>query len=237
MSGFIADLWGWRYSFLIMGLIGFLCLVIFVALLPKSRHFLPHKLHVRGAVDEITLHLANPALRYAYYIAAILFFVFIGLFNYLSYHLHQAPYFLSTTLIGLLYLSYLAGTFSSTLSGKLDKLFTIPRRVMAGLGIMITGILLMITTPLLLILLGLVIVSFGFFFAHSASSSWVSQHAGNARGSASALYLFAYYLGGSIGSTLLGYVWEPWGWRAVAFFCIALVLSAMVAAFRMQKTV
>ena len=236
ISGFAADIWGWRYSFLIMGFIGLACLVSFLLLLPKSRHFVPHKLSLRGAGREMKQHIKNSILRDAYYIAAILFFVFIGLFNYLSYHLHAAPYFLSTALIGLLYLSYSAGTFSSTLSGKLEYLFTIPQRILIGLGIMVAGILLMTTTPLLIILIGLVVLCFGFFFAHAASSSWVSRHAKDAKGSASALYLFAYYMGGSIGSTLLGYIWDPWGWKAVAYVCIGFVLLGMLLALRMKKT-
>lgn len=235
ISGFAADMWGWRYSFLAMGLVGFLCLAIFLALLPDSKHFKPHRFCLRGAAGEIFMHIRNPVLRRVYYIAAILFFVFVGLFNYLGYHLHQAPYFLSTTIIGLLYLSYLAGTFSSTLSGRLDQVFTIPQRVVSGLGIMILGIILMITSPLWSILLGLVVLSFGFFFAHSASSSWVSRHAREAKGSASALYLFAYYMGGSVGSLSLGWVWEPWGWKAVTLVCIVLILLAVLFALWLKE--
>lgn len=117
----------------------------------------------------------------------------------------------------------------------MGNVLTIPQRVLVGLGIIVTGIILMTTSPLLLILVGLVILSFGFFFAHSASSSWVSHHAKTAKGSASALYLFAYYMGGSIGGTFLGWVWEPWGWKAVALVCIGFIMLAMVSALRMQK--
>lgn len=78
MSGFVADMWGWRFSFLVMGLTGLLCFMLFILLLPRSRHFVSHKFSLHGAVEEILQHLRNPVLRFAYYIAGILFLFLSG---------------------------------------------------------------------------------------------------------------------------------------------------------------
>jgi YNFM family putative membrane transporter len=235
ISGFSADLWGWRSSFLIIGIIGLICFFLFMLLLPQSNHFKPRPFSFKKANQEIWMHLKNPVLRPAYYIAGIIFFIFMGLFNYLSYHLHADPYRLSSTFIGLLFLSYLAGTFSSTFSGKLEGVLTIPQRIFIGLIIMLAGILLMLAIPLYLILIGLIIVCFGFFFTHAAAMNWVSSHTEEAKASASSLYLFFYYIGGSIGSTLLGYTWELWGWKAVVGVNILLLFIGMGCAWMIYK--
>lgn len=234
ISGFVADLWGWQYSFLVMGLIGLLSFMLFIFLLPPCKHFKSNRFSKTRAIKEMMSHWKNPILRTAYYNAGIIFFIFVGLFNYLGFHLHLPPYSLSTSFIGLLYLSYIFGAFSSTLSGKLDHIFTIPQRVFIGSFVMLIGILLMFTKPLILILIGLTFVVIGFFFSHAASSSWVSHHAQEAKASASALYLFSYYIGGSLGSSFLGYIWEPFGWSAVILVTALLVITSMWNARRMN---
>lgn len=235
ISGIVADWWGWDYSFLVLGLVGIACFLPFIILLPASRHFKAHHFSWEKGISEITFHWKNPVLRDAYYTAGIIFFVFVALFNYLGYHLHQAPYNLSTSLIGLLYLTFLAGTFSSILSGKLDRIFNITQRIFAGLLFMLVGIFFMLFKPLFLIIIGITLVCFGFFFAHAASSNWVSLHAKEAKASASAIYLFAYYLGGATGGTLLGFVWEHSGWTAVALICASVVMLGGLFVRRMSQ--
>jgi len=227
ISGFVADFWGWRFSFLVMGLFGLISFLVFLFLLPRSSNFRAKNFTKLKAIQDIFIHWRNPVLRRAYYLAGIIFFIFVGLFNYLGYYLHAEPYYLSTTIIGLLYLTYLAGTFSSTLSGKLADRLTIVQRIFFGLVITLVGLLLMLLKPLVIIFIALIFIVFGFFFTHSAASSWVSFHAKEARASASALYLFSYYMGGSMGSSFLGYIWEPFGWNAVILVTIILVLLGM----------
>ncbi|MGG3468542.1 MFS transporter [Neobacillus pocheonensis] len=227
IGGFTSDLWGWRYAYLTMGAIGFLCFLFFVFSLPKSRHFSPNALQLRVVSGHFIGHLKNRELRSAYFLAGIIFFIFMGLFNYLSYHLHGAPYHLSSSIIGLLYLSYLAGTFSSTLSGKLDSIMSIPNRMCTGLLIMLIGVLLTLFTSLPLILIGLILLCFGFFFVHAAATNWVSILATEAKGSSSSLYLFFYYAGGSLGSFLLGFVWEYFGWYTTVGVTTLLLVVGM----------
>jgi YNFM family putative membrane transporter len=64
-----------------------------------------------------------------------------------------------------------------------------------------------------------------FFAAHSVASSWIGPRARRAKGQASSLYLFSYYLGSSIAGTLGGVFWHNYGWNGVGGF-IALMLCA-----------
>ncbi|MEH7482312.1 hypothetical protein V7157_14765 [Neobacillus drentensis] len=58
---------------------------------------------------------------------------------------------------------------------------------------------------------------------HAAPTNWVSILAKEAKGSASSLYLFFYYAGVSLGSFLLGFVWEYFGWYAIVAVTIMLL--------------
>ncbi|GAW31647.1 MFS transporter [Carboxydocella sp. JDF658] len=228
ISGVIADYWGWRYAFLVLGGLCLLGYVLFLWWLPPSRHFRSRPFSGQKALAEIKEHWSNPVLRNAFLLGGMILFVFVGLFNYLGFRLQQAPYYFSATATGFLYLTYLAGTFSSTLSGRLDGRLTIPQRILTGLVLMSLGLVMMILKPLFLIVAGLIFFCFGFFFAHAATSNWVSRKARQARAAASALYLLCYYLGGTAGGYFLGYVWQWGGWLWLSAVCFFMLLAAMV---------
>lgn len=67
------------------------------------------------------------------------------------------------------------------------------------------------------------------FAAHSVASSWIGPRARRAKGQASSLYLFSYYLGSSIAGTLGGVFWHSYGWNGVGgFIALMLVLAILV---------
>ncbi len=90
---------------------------------------------------------------------------------------------------------------------------------------MLLGLLLTLFSSLWLIFAGMLLFSAGFFAAHSVASSWIGPRARRAKGQASSLYLFSYYLGSSIAGTLGGVFWHHYGWNGVGGF-IALMLCA-----------
>jgi YNFM family putative membrane transporter len=67
----------------------------------------------------------------------------------------------------------------------------------------------------------------GFFAAHSVASSWIGPRARRARGQASSLYLFSYYLGSSMAGTLGGVFWHNYGWNGVGGFIALMLLGAV----------
>src|SRR5437588_11341641 len=67
----------------------------------------------RQTLRDMALHLHNRRLVGAFIIGFTLFFGFIGTFTYLPYYL-AGPYFrLPTVTLGLVYLLWLTGVFSS----------------------------------------------------------------------------------------------------------------------------
>jgi YNFM family putative membrane transporter len=68
-------------------------------------------------------------------------------------------------------------------------------------------------------------VTFGFFGGHAIASSWVGKRAGMGKAHASALYLFFYYVGSSVGNTAGGFFWSMDGWGGVILMIVVFVLG------------
>ncbi|GGB98241.1 MFS transporter [Marinobacterium zhoushanense] len=215
IGGFVGEWLGWSNAFLVMSGISLVCLLAFALLLPPSQHFSARPVRPRQMLADLLHHLRNPVLLTVYIIGGLNFFIFINQYSYITFVLSDAPYGLSPALLGLLFLTYLTGTIGSTIAGRVALHLGQPRCMALGILILMTGSLVTLLPGLPAIVLGLLINSFGFFFAHSSASSWVSHNAGRAKASASSLYLVFYYLGASSGGFYLHPFWSAAGWSGV----------------------
>jgi MFS transporter, YNFM family, putative membrane transport protein len=74
------------------------------------------------------------------------------------------------------------------------------------------------------------LVGIGTFFAQATATGFVSRAATTDRGSASGLYLASYFLGGLVGSAVLGQLFDRLGWAAcVTGVGISLLVAALLA--------
>ncbi|MBR9882184.1 MAG: MFS transporter [Oceanospirillales bacterium] len=215
VGGFVGEWLGWSNAFLVMSGVSLVCLLAFALLLPPSQHFSPRPVRPRQMLADLALHLRNPALLLAYIIGGLNFFIFVNQYSYVTFVLADAPYNLPPSLLGLLFLTYLSGTVGSTLAGRVALKISQPRCMTLGIVILMIGSAVTLMPGLPAIILGLLINSFGFFFAHSSVSSWVSHNAERAKASASSLYLMFYYLGASVGGFYLHPFWDMAGWFGV----------------------
>ncbi|WP_421683809.1 MFS transporter [Stutzerimonas urumqiensis] len=233
LAGLLGDLGGWPLALGGVASLGLLALGLFVWLLPPSRHFRAQRLSFGGVLGNFATHLGNPRLRVLFLLGFLLMGSFVALFNYIGFRLAGAPFGLSSTVIGSLFMVYLAGIFSAGWAGKLVPRFGARRVLLGGVGLMLLGIALCATAWLASITLGLGVFTLGFFAAHAVASGQVGHHAGGAKAQASALYLCAYYLGSSLVGYVGGYVWEHAGWWPLVAVLAGLLVIAGVAARRL----
>ncbi|WP_181347490.1 MFS transporter [Thalassobacillus sp. CUG 92003] len=215
MSGVLTDLFNWRIAFVIIGVISLLLVITVYVALPVSRHFEAKPLAFKTLMADQKHLLKDRTMRYAYLIGGFHFFVFIGVFNFITYLLSDPPFSVSTSVLGMLFITYLAGTVSSTLAGKASQKWPQTRCLYAGIIMMAVSLVVTLIPSFPIIFGALLLLSFGFFFAHSTSSSWVTRHATYAKASANGLYLTSYYLGGSLGSFYYGWLWNLFQWPGV----------------------
>lgn len=187
----------------------------------------------RQAYLAMFAHLANQRLRFAYLIGGSLFFGFLGIFTYLPYYLSAPPFSVPPAIVALAYLSYLAGVIVSPWAGALSARYPRPRLIMIGLLIAMAGIGLTLIPSLPLVALGLWTLCSGMFIAQGIAPALVNQLAPQAKGAASALYLVAYYIGGTLGGVIPGFGWQAAGWPGVTLICLGALALALAAASRL----
>ncbi len=227
VMGMVTDVFSWRIGFLVLGGLSIVICCYFIYALPPSKHFIARPLHIKSLLKSLAQHIKNPILLKLYGIGFLLMGSFVTLYNYISYKLLGAPYFLSETVVGWIFIIYLVGTFSSTWFGSLSDRFGRQTVMMCGIVIMLGGALLTLPIQFLWKLIGITIFTFGFFGAHSIASGAVSYHALEDKAQASSLYLFGYYFGSSVGGTTGGFFWAQYGWNGVIGFASVLLLFAI----------
>lgn len=235
VAAFLGDLAGWRAGMLGVGVLALGCLVAFRMLLPTPRNDRPPRLPLGQLARRLAHLLADPGVRGACLVSFVLMSAFVTVYNYLGFRLLAAPFELPVALVGLVFLGYLAGTLSSTAAGALaDRVGAVPV-LMLGALLALGATLASLLEVLAVVLVALVVFTTGFFAAHAAASGWLNARASVAPGQASALYLFSYYAGSSVGGALGGVVYGAAGWRGVVAYVAALLVLACGLALRLWR--
>ena len=187
-------------------------------------------LDLRRPFESWRAHLANPALRAAFAIGFLILFAFIGTFTYVNFVLVRAPFGVDMMMLGLVYLVFLPSIATTPLAGVAVRRLGTRTTIWAGFAIAIAGLPLLLAESLAGVLAGLALVGVGTFLAQATATGFVGRAATADRGAASGLYLASYFLGGLVGSAVLGRVFDGLGWAAtVAGIGLALAVGATLA--------
>ncbi|WP_024303439.1 MFS transporter [Pseudogulbenkiania sp. MAI-1] len=226
---------GWREAVAVLGLFGLVSAVVFWRCLPESRHFRPARLALGEVRGNLRLHLSDDGLPWLFATAFLLMGCFVSLYNYLGYHLALAPFNLSPSAVGAVFLLYVVGMWSSAWVGRLADSLGRRNVLWIMVSLMLAGLMLTLAGSLWVVVPGIAVFTFGFFGAHSVASSWIGCRASRARGLASALYLSCYYLGGSGLGSASGLMWSWDGWSGVVLVLTAGLLSCLGIALRLRR--
>ncbi len=230
VTGAVADLYGWRASFVAVALMTLAGTLIVTLALPRERSF------VRSggflpSVRQMLAHLRNPRLLAIYAVGFGVLFNFIATFTYVSFHLAAPPYLFSSTLLGALFATYLGGSFVVPWVGRAIVLFGRRRFVLGIIGIWIAGAAMLVAAPVSVIIVGLLLCATCGMICQAVSTGYVITTAKEGRSSAAGLYASSFYIGGSAGAFLIGMVWKAAGWDGcvVAIIAVQVVMAAIVA--------
>ena len=235
ISGVMVDFVSWHAALALMGGLALLAGLVFWRVLPESRHFRPAPLKPATLVEGYRLHFRDAGLPWLFLIGFLLMGSFVTLFNYIGYRLLAGPYQMSQALVGVLSVVYLSGIYSSAWVGSLADKVGRRKVLWAAILLMLGGLVLTLFNPLGVILAGMAIFTFGFFGAHSVASSWIGRRAQRAKGQASSLYLFSYYVGSSLAGTLGGLFWHLYGWEGVGLFIGSLLVVAVLVSLHLAR--
>lgn len=241
VSSPVAEIAGWRVGVFTVAVLCGLAALAFVKLAPAPRGFVPSK--QSGANPEGTLiHRLATNLRSRRQLTLfaqgfLLMGGFVALYNFLGFRLTGAPFFLSSYVVSLVFLAYLAGTWASSRAGAEATRFGRKRILLVSTAIMAAGVAITLSDNLIVVLAGLVIATAGFFGAHSIASGWTGQSAPVGKAQASSLYNLFYYGGSSLIGWFGGVAFDGYGWTAVAITILVLaVIAAVVAALALPES-
>lgn len=221
---------GWRAG---VGVVVVLCAaatVCFVLVTPRPRGSRRSRATIAWVVKASLANLRSPGMLVLFAQAFLLMGGFVTVYNYLAFRLEQPPFELNPFEVSLLFLAYLAGTYSSRQAGGAARRFGRTAVLLTSVAVMVTGALITLAGSLPWVIVGLVVFTAGFFAAHAIASGWVGTRATVGRAQAASLYNLFYYLGSSIVGWLGGFVFAAMGWGATIGLVAGLaVLAALLA--------
>lgn len=230
LSGSIATLLGWHYSFVILGASLLLGFALLGFLSPGQP---PEGIRPRGQVLEI-LRDKNP--RRIYLTVFCMFFVFAAIMNYLPFRVAELDASASEMRIGFMYSGYLLGVVSALNAVRLSQRLGSATRAMViglcGLILAMAGMLIPGTTALFLFMFPF---CGSMFLTHSVASGHLNSLGLKNKGMVNGLYVSFYYGGGMLGSSLPGPVYEHFGWPAFILLLATLTVGGIIAAAGLDR--
>lgn len=236
MTALLTSWISWQVAVGTIGVVCFIMGLVFLRLLPPSKHFHPRHPPVSKLWQQVKEHMRDPVLLLLFTFIGLMMGSFVSVYNYLGFRMKLSPFFLSDSVVGAIFSMYLVGFFGSYFSGSLAE--KTGRRSLLWILVSLTlvGLWLMLANLLWVVIGGLALFTFGFFGAHSVASSWIGRRALHARAIASALYLFFYYVGSSVLGSATGVVMRKYGWTGVVEVLTVAIVLALLLSLLLRQT-
>ncbi len=228
--GLMTALWGWEWAFRLIAVFALVCGVAIKGFLAPSvvSRLDQGEDRMFPILRQFRL-MADPKLRNLLLIGFLLFFGFMGMVTFLTFHLGKAPYYFTAREIGWVSLAGLTALFGAPVSGSFSQ------RI-GWFKVALTGICLcLVSTQLLgwggslfLVVAGVLFIFLGAYMCQPAVFFELSRTVPpDSAGFASSMYILFCIGGSSVASTLLGPVWVYWGWAGVTLACSASLIGAI----------
>jgi predicted MFS family arabinose efflux permease len=231
VPGVVADVFGWRHAFLTLAAIGFAGAILVAMKLPREKHFSGSEGFLASG-RQMLHHLGNLQLMATYAVGFGVLFNFIAIFTYVSFRLAAPPYNFGPSLLGAVFLTYMAGTVATPWTGRVIMRYGRRTLMIGVISLWLVGLALLLTSPLVLIVLGLCLCAGCGMLCQATSTGYVTAAATEGRSSAIGLYVSSFYIGGSVGGVAAGALWGAAGWWAVVAMCAAVVaMMGMIVIF------
>jgi predicted MFS family arabinose efflux permease len=164
-------------------------------------------------------------------------FTLVGTLTYANFYLAAPPFRLNAAQLGSVFLIYLLGLIVTPASGRYLDRYGLRKTILLAYVLALVGLGLTLKPSLPIIITGLALLSSGMFVYQSSAATNLGMVAGKARSSAAGLYVTCYYLGGSLGAIIPGWLWMHGGWPAtVPFLAITPTLTVLLVFASSRKT-
>jgi predicted MFS family arabinose efflux permease len=226
---------GWRYVFVIAGLVNAVFLLILGRLMPK----LPPKqdLNYGGAMRSLwTLFRTQPLLQESSTIGALVFASFSCIWVMLAFLL-SSHYGLGAGVAGSFGLIGASGALIAPLAGRMADKRGARWVVFAGLSLLaISYIFLLVgermelpvAAHLAVLVVGIIVLDMGAQLTQVGNQTRIFGLVPSARSRINTVYMTVYFTGAALGSALASRAWQHWHWDGVCGLALGLVALAFL---------
>ena len=227
----LTDFWSWQIAFAIYaGLITIACLFVPFAIKQSSHQ--SSTTSVIGTYLTAIKILFDKTVIIFLSVGFLLFFVYLGLSSLLTFYLKSAPFSLSATVLGWLNFAGLSAIIGTIITSKLLRV--INERyllIIYLLAVCVTVVTIGYSSRLYVIGLGIFSLFLFVFGIQPLVIAMLNKNVPiNSRGAISSLYLLSCLAGGSIGTYLLGIVYQNMAWNGVIAICVLLTIVNLILA-------
>ncbi|MBA3030400.1 MAG: MFS transporter [Desulfobacteraceae bacterium] len=227
IGGLIRPPMNWRHALVAASILVLVAVISAYKGLPKT---VPNPARHETSAGFLQFVGRGDLLR-LYFCGGGSFAIFSSIFNYLPFRLSSAPFNYSTQRTTLLYLVYVVGIFMGPLAGKASNRFGTGRTMLLGTFILAGALALILFPSIVMVISGLVFLCAGFFAIHTSAVGALNHKLTAGQGTANAVYVLFYYVGGWTGITLSGFFYNIGGFPASVFFCFCLLIFPLVTGF------
>src|SRR6201996_7024485 len=143
IPGILTDFIGWRAAFDVVALVTLVAAVIVAFMLPREKNFVASD-GLLASAQQMVRHIRNPKLIATFAVGFGVLFNFVDTFTYVNFHLAAPPYLFPPTLLGLLFLTYLASSAAVPFVSRGVTLFGRRPFVLGIIAVWIGGALIML---------------------------------------------------------------------------------------------
>ncbi|WP_306599807.1 MFS transporter [Geothrix sp. 21YS21S-2] len=219
VSGIIVSHWHWQWAFVATGAMVGASALVLQAWLPRESRF-AGRARGQSLAAGAAAHFANPRLVATFAVGFGVLFTLVATFTYVTFHLAGPPFHLGPLGISLLFCTYLFGAAVTPPCGHIIDRYGQRAALALAMGTGAAGMVLTLVPSLWVVIAGLALCCSGVFVAQACSTSFIGMTAGSNKALAVGLYVTCYYIGGSAGAELPGFLWRFGGWPA----CVGLVI-------------
>lgn len=231
LSGLIASLLHWRYSFLLLGF-GLLAAWFWLGRISEAGSVAVTRPQWRS-VGKV---LADPIVRTVCAMVFCFFLAFAAMMNYLPFRLTELSDSVNEFRIGLAYSGYLMGIAVSLNAVRIHKhCGGAERSMIGGLALLVLALLIMAVPSIPALAGGMFLLCGASFLTHATATGVLNRYMTHSKGMTNGLYVAFYYGGGAVGSYLPGYAYRGFGWEGFIAVLIGVVLVALACALRLAR--
>lgn len=230
LSGYVGAHWGWQaiyYIAAIMIALLFFCLVRYLPeIQPDFKGSYPSLLK-----SIITQFRTQANLRLASFRGALDFACFSVFWTTIVFLLEGAPFHMGSDVAGAMGLVGIAGAIVASYVGRLSDRMSKNKLIIAGIIIVVISwiVLGFSGKSLIGLIIGAFLLDWGVQSVHITNQAIIFAGNPTARNRINTVYMVWYFIGGSLGTLVGGYIWFYGGWTGTAISGVVLsVLMLLV---------